>query len=715
MNLSGKKILLGAYSISEYGSAEINCLNLAESFIGMGARVDIAAFDLADPFKKEFELRGIPVKNVLTEELSFDLYDIVWVHSYIMLDYLIFNKHITSPKIVFSVLAPASPVGMPPEYVNELSLCLAANRSIKEAMIESGVAANKIILFPDYVTRRTLLSANWSEPSAISRVAVIMDEVPREVAKASEMLGNRGVTVDIYDGSRRDILINEALLSRYDAVVSGGRTALCCMGLRIPLYCYGAEGGPGWINESCFEKVERYDFSGYGFERKSAGEIYEQISAGRSSIEFLHSYVKSNCVLENNLSELMSILSESKDTFVDKIVRAHKTRKSENEFTVGLFSKNIELSRRAPDSEKRKYERELSEQKRQIDILESEIIERNRRLMEQSERWEQKLAETTGLLTERTDRLGKQETVITELQFKIDELNRLLERTCRELDDTAAQNRALTLQCEEKDRLLGSQSDGKWRRILPSFGKNTPEKAADQDEKPVIPLHTLPPQESSPAVDEHANDSRFDDPDFRRGYFYRPESEQEEPAPAQPEDMQETVSEIAPNVAVFDKSDDLDLPESDGFDDDFGQGSDDNVPEQENVIFENVPAPQSEEPVIDPEEKKPAAKEKILRVLKKIGKALKTAALWTGRALKKTGKWLWKYICIGAYQLKLMFGKLWRKITKKDAERYYDDGGYEEYDDGSSFPANNPYWETTEARSDTQFDESYDDSAPYDA
>ena len=117
------------------------------------------------------------------------------------------------------------------------------------------------------------------EPNkSVKKVLIVSNHVPPEIFSAGKLLNKKGISVTYAStDSIKPLLIDAVYISRFDVVISIGKTVQYCLTAGVPIYVYDYFGGPGYINTDNFLASEEKNFSGRGFEVKTAENIAEEI------------------------------------------------------------------------------------------------------------------------------------------------------------------------------------------------------------------------------------------------------------------------------------------------------------------------------------------------------------------------------------------------------------------------------------------------------
>ena len=371
-------ILITNYSIQDYAGAELNCLELAKTFRDMGAIVEVATFNYAYPVREEYEKEQIKVTNVFFDELNHKEYDLIWAHHYNVLSYLIWEKGVTASKIIYSSLSPFEYLESPPVYASDLTLCLANSEETKQQLIEEGVQASKVEVFPNYVLKSMLDSVEEHDyKKSPVKIAIVSNHVPSELHELEKRMLKDNIKTDIYGKENIVKRITADVLNEYDMVITIGKTVQYAMALKIPVYCYDIHGGFGFINSGNIIPAFEKNFSGRGgFGKKSGEELYSDIINNYSKniieLEKNRDFILKHCQLENNINKLFSdyrFLDGNIDSC--KLVEKYNGEKRRNNSFVREYRYNLYRKMEIIDlnEEKRGFEAMIEKKEAEIDVL----------------------------------------------------------------------------------------------------------------------------------------------------------------------------------------------------------------------------------------------------------------------------------------------------------------------------------------------------------
>lgn len=460
INVVEKKILLGVYDVANYAGAELHCLQLAKTFQENGAHVEVATFNYAYPVRSEYEKNHISVKNVFFDSLDYSEYDLIWLHHTMLADYILFQLGVSAPKIVYNSLSPFESLDAVPAYGQYLSACFANSDETKRAMVAEGVPADKIRIFPNYVTAKMLSSAKKNANYLVKKIAVVSNHVPQEVHDAIEKLNQNDIQVDIYGLGYHVTLVDSELLQSYDAVITIGKTVQYCMSLCVPVYCYDIYGGPGWIDNSILEKAFSLNFSGRGFSKKTGEEIAEEIQNLPDNMNDLQYFIRENCVLETLLSGLLDNLPNIDG---EKLYRFAQRQSRINKNTVSLYRSRLDLEMRLIN-EKETRTRLLIEKDKKTEEL---LAEKDRKMQEIQAEKDKRTEELLAEKNIRIEQLEREKKIDNEsFQQKLNDLQIVIDRQNAELDQKEANCRYLIELGAEKDKTINDiYSSRAWQLI----------------------------------------------------------------------------------------------------------------------------------------------------------------------------------------------------------------------------------------------------------
>lgn len=313
---SSKRALIATHNLAEYAGSEIVTLELALELRDMGWDVTVAAFFIGNPIKLEFEKQKVPLIGLLADQpcLRESLFDFVWIHHTPVFYELFLTHKIQALRVVFCSLSHFEPLEAFPVCYSNIDVLLAHSEENKSHIIQkSRISSEEITVFPNGVPAQYYLQHKPHGIIDLRRIAFISNHLPLELLEAKSMLEQMQLKVEHIGQGGNPKLIQADILLSFDAVVSIGKTIPYCLALQIPVYCYDRFGGPGWLGHSSLSVAAYHNFSGRGFDSKTANEICHEILSGY--IHAVHEtpalgiYARNQLNLRNNLEHLISHLT----------------------------------------------------------------------------------------------------------------------------------------------------------------------------------------------------------------------------------------------------------------------------------------------------------------------------------------------------------------------------------------------------------------------
>jgi hypothetical protein len=284
----GLRVLITHPFLYEINGATNVALELAEYLQNRGDKVTVYTNVFDYPIKQYFDAKKIHV-DIARSNPKYHLkdFDIVWINSQTFPISLLEElgdaekiKH--APKFIFMHMSAQDYCAdeMPyiyqfEEELSSLSLfvseeALEFNKKFFEKMPPTDYCRNPAP--EEYLIKREKL------PKIPRKVLVVSNFPCGELRDIKPLLNRQGIIIDYlgYLGDRYE-LISEKIISKYDLVITIGKTVQYCLVSGTPVYIYGSFGGPGYLSSKNFQKAMRKNFSGRGFHDKTPEEIVEDI------------------------------------------------------------------------------------------------------------------------------------------------------------------------------------------------------------------------------------------------------------------------------------------------------------------------------------------------------------------------------------------------------------------------------------------------------
>lgn len=324
-----KKILITNFEMRQFAGSEINAATIAKRFKELGYEVYMLAMYFGEPLYTEVKENFDYIIDIKKNDFDFTNieFDIVWAHHSFLLNWLIFEKGLKAKRIIASSLSPVVPFEFIPNYANDLSLVLANSKETKEALINEGI--KEVHVLENYSFKKYFEQEN--DIKSLKNIAIVSNHTPQEVKEAKKLLESNGYNVQIYGIEGKRELIDDKILKKYDAIISIGKTVQYAMSLQIPIYVYDIHGGEGYITLENLEKNREKNFSGRGFEKKSAKQIYTEIIENFSkTLEIMpkiKEYAYKNFCFENNIDKIIEIIENKNEIDMDRLKEKYKIEK----------------------------------------------------------------------------------------------------------------------------------------------------------------------------------------------------------------------------------------------------------------------------------------------------------------------------------------------------------------------------------------------------
>ena len=381
-----KNVLVTNFEMRQFTGSEINAATIAKRFKDLGYKVYMLAMYFDDPIYSEVKDCFDEIIDIKKDDFDFSNveFDIVWAHHSFLLNWLIFEYKIKAKKIVVSSLSGVVTFEFVPEYANDLSLVLANSEETKEALIKEGI--NDVYVLENYSFKSYFEEAN--EVKELKNIAIVSNHVPEEVMQAKGMLEEKGYNVEIYGLKGKKELINDEILKQYDVIISIGKTVQYAMSLQIPMYVYDIHGGEGYLTLENLEKNRSKNFSGRGFNKKTAEEICKEIvddfEKALQITPEIKKYAYEHFCFENNIDRILEIINSKPDVDLEEI-RKKYINKREVLISKGMAKYLIEKYEDILRIEKHNLYKEIKRLTTVEEELRNAIIEKDELIKTQGE------------------------------------------------------------------------------------------------------------------------------------------------------------------------------------------------------------------------------------------------------------------------------------------------------------------------------------------
>ncbi len=313
----GRSILLTNYHLRSLAGSELVTLDLGRLFRSRGWDVAVAAWDVGQPMQGLFIDNGMSVVG-LDDPALWREFDLLWAHHWPTIATVLASGCTSARKVVFSSLGPSEPLETPP-LGGGVDLYVTNSQETSALMATLGIGSESVFLLPNS------LLPEWIEAGTarhghgnLQSVAFVSNHLPDEEKEAMAIIGRRGIlTIHVGSGGVSEY-VTPALISRFDAVVSIGRTVVQGLAAGVPAFCYDLFGGSGWVTPGNVEAMAQVNFSGRDSpSRLSADEIAERLISGwdgaAANSHELHAWVKATRSLDKNVNRVLTLLDSRPD------------------------------------------------------------------------------------------------------------------------------------------------------------------------------------------------------------------------------------------------------------------------------------------------------------------------------------------------------------------------------------------------------------------
>ena len=321
-------VLLLTNHLKDYAGSEIQILELYNFFKKTGCKVTVFANLVDDPIRQHFDNNDI-CHNICDIDLY--SYQLIWSQHGIF-PLLFSNKNIKQPITALIISAHLSPFEnmelLQIPYMNNIHAYFIANsEETSTALKNFGIPPEKIYI--SYNCAPIEFRKNLPPPHKLRRLAIISNHPPPEIIAATSLLQKK-YEVDCIGYNYNFCLVTPELLSKYDCIITIGKTVQYALLGNKPVYCYDCHGGPGYLNKENFSTAQYYNFSGRGFSKKTTNQIVEEIENQfhRNKIFFATIHNKDLYILETFLHKILTLnpisVSENQQLLLEQFSPASK-------------------------------------------------------------------------------------------------------------------------------------------------------------------------------------------------------------------------------------------------------------------------------------------------------------------------------------------------------------------------------------------------------
>lgn len=328
-----RKVLLTNYQMIGFSGSELDTLKIANYFLGKNYDVTIFTLRYGYPLLSEIDER---IKIVTSKNIG-DMvkkYDIIWSHHFPLLDYLLFFQGISANYIHYVSLSSFSDYECLPEYYKELNLNSIISFEGKIALSDENYDVSNINLFTNYASKYCF--EYKIRKHILKKICIVSNHIPNELYDFVRLFSSRkGKTVDIYGRGHNYVRVTPKLLSKYDLIITIGRTVNDALALGIPVYCYDRFGGDGFITMRNVDNSYKFNFSGrYSHIKKDGLKLFDDIVNNYKycvkDLSKLRKFAYDNFCFEKMMADSLKKLRKTKKFVLRKVITnyPHLVRKA---------------------------------------------------------------------------------------------------------------------------------------------------------------------------------------------------------------------------------------------------------------------------------------------------------------------------------------------------------------------------------------------------
>jgi hypothetical protein len=256
------RILLGTHQLEQRAGSELFTTELATVLRERGHDVAIFTF-FKGMMAAEVEAAGVPVFDAADADAIVQFMPDIVQTSHIPCAHFLRAVVPGRPRL-HAMLGVIPHLEAPPLDGRAFSLGLAASEEVRDrAMRTSFGQDTEIAVFRNWFDERAVSHAKPRPAGTPPHVAVISHHVASPLAKALTSLEATGkLKADYFGSEHRTVVVDGALLTRYDAVISIGRTPLLAAACGVPCIMADTHGSDGLLTADNLDDVRTCNFSG---------------------------------------------------------------------------------------------------------------------------------------------------------------------------------------------------------------------------------------------------------------------------------------------------------------------------------------------------------------------------------------------------------------------------------------------------------------------
>jgi hypothetical protein len=256
------KILLGTHHLEVRAGSELFTAELAYAFQARGHDVSVFTF-FKGAVSEEIQARGIPVFDPDDRGTISRLTPDIVQTNHIPCGH--FLRCVVPDGIrVHAMLGVFPHLETPPLDGEAYSLGLAVSEEVLDRVNRTPFGNQvKVEILRNWFDDKAVVPAVRRDHPQPIRVAVVSNHIAPELAAAlAELQAAGGVDVDYFGVQRKSVIVDGNLLTKYDLIISIGRTVLLAAACGVPCVMADIYGSDGLLTADNLDLVRTVNFSG---------------------------------------------------------------------------------------------------------------------------------------------------------------------------------------------------------------------------------------------------------------------------------------------------------------------------------------------------------------------------------------------------------------------------------------------------------------------
>lgn len=297
MNFRGIRFLLTQPMIHGINGSTMVTLELAEYLSSEGADVKVYTYYCGEPARGLFANSSIDIVEARDSPvLRLEDFDYIWVHSQVLPVSIVeaLGRELPRllPRFIFLHMSPFDWIPDERPYIYGLEQRLSSKSLFitEETMQEQGDYYGPSIEkdFFRNPAPKAFAYLSYRPPKRLRRILVVSNHPPNELIEAQKLLKKGGIEIVFYgENSETYNRITPAILSKYEVVITIGKTVQYALVAGVPVYIYDHFGGIGYLNARNYKTAASRNFSGRDGRKHSSSYLAKDIASGYAgAVEF---------------------------------------------------------------------------------------------------------------------------------------------------------------------------------------------------------------------------------------------------------------------------------------------------------------------------------------------------------------------------------------------------------------------------------------------